>query len=70
MLPKETFTQGQKSSNLPIEGDSADVDTQSIESLVQQTIDGKKVICLVYLPTTNIIFWEVSLMSVDVITET
>ena len=46
-LPKETFMQGQKSGSLSIEGDPIDVDTQTVESPVQQTIDGKKVICLV-----------------------
>ena len=52
-LPEETFTQRQKSSSLPIEGDPVDVDTQTVESLVQQTIDGKKVICSVKLSATN-----------------
>ena len=52
-FPEETFTQGQESDSLPIEGDPVDVDTQTVESLVQQTIDGKKVTCLVYLSTTN-----------------
>ena len=52
-LSKETSTQGQKSSSLPIDGDPVDVDIQTIKSLVQQTIDGKKVICLVYLSATN-----------------
>ena len=33
-LLEETFTQGQKSGNLPIEGDPVDVDTQIVESLV------------------------------------
>ena len=46
-LPEETFKQGQESSSLSIEGDLIDVVTQTIESPVQQTIDGKKVICLV-----------------------
>ena len=52
-LPEEIFTQGQESSSLPIEGDPIDVDTQIVESSVQQTIDGKKVVCLVYLSATN-----------------
>ena len=46
-LPEEIFTQEQKSGSLSIEGDPTDVDTQTVESPVQQTIDGKKVICLV-----------------------
>ena len=33
-LPEETFTQGQESGSLPIEGDPIDVDTQTVESLV------------------------------------
>ena len=55
-LPEETFTQEQKSDSPPVENDPIDVDTQTIESPVQQTIDGEKVIYLVYLPATNIIF--------------
>ena len=61
--------QEQKSDSPPVENDPIDVDTQTVESLVQQTIDGKKVIYLVYVPTTNIIFWTISLMSADTITE-
>ena len=53
ILPEETFTQEQESDSLPIENDPIDTVTQTIESSVQQTIDGKKVICLVYLPVTN-----------------
>ena len=52
-LPEGTFTQGQESGSLPIEGDPIDVDTQTVESLVQQTVDGKEVICLVHLSATN-----------------
>ena len=52
-LPEETFTQGQKSGSLPIEGDPIDVDTQTVDSPDKQTIDGKEVTCLVYLPVTN-----------------
>ena len=52
-LPEETFMQEQKSDSPPVKNDPVDVDTQTIESPVQQTIDGKKVICLVYLSATN-----------------
>ena len=45
--------QEQESDSLPIENDPVDVDTQTVKSLVQQTIDGKKTIRLVYLSTTN-----------------
>ena len=34
-LPEETFTQEQKSDSPPVENDPIDVDTQTIESLVQ-----------------------------------
>jgi len=55
-LPEETFMLEQKSDSPPVENDPIDVDTQNVEPPVQQTIDGKKVIYLVYFPTTNIIF--------------
>ena len=54
------FTQEQKSDSLPIKSDSTDVDTHTVEPPVQQTIDGKKVICLVYLPVTNM-DWKIFL---------
>ena len=61
--------QEQKSDSPPVENDPIDVDTQTVDPPVQQTIDGKKVIYLVYLPTTIIIFWNISLMSANNITE-
>ena len=36
-----------------IEGDPIAVDTQTIDSPVQQTTDGKGVICSIYLSATN-----------------
>ena len=45
--------QEQESKSLLIENDPAIIDTQTIESPVQHTTDGKKVICLVYFSTTN-----------------
>jgi len=45
--------QEQESDSLPTENDPVDVDTQIAESLVHQTLDGKKGIRLVYLSTTN-----------------
>ena len=45
--------QEQESDNLLIENDPAVVDTQTVDSPVQHTTDGKKVICLVYFFATN-----------------
>ena len=56
--------QEQESDSLLIENDPAIVDTQSVDSPVQHTTDGKKVICLVYLSTTNM-NRKSSLMFVD-----
>jgi len=53
--------QEQESNSLPtkndpagIENDPAIVDTQTIDSPVQHTTVGKKIICLVYLSTPNL----------------
>ena len=45
--------QEQESDSLFIENDPAIADIQSADSLVQHTIDGNKVICLVYFSATN-----------------
>ena len=45
--------QEQESDSLLIENDPTVVDTQTVDSPVQHTTDGKKVICLVYFSTTN-----------------
>ena len=45
--------QEQESDNLPIENDPIGVVTQTVESPVQQTIDGKKIIYLFYPFATN-----------------
>ena len=45
--------QEQESDSLLIENDPAIVDTQTVDSPVQHTTDGKKVIGLVYFSTTN-----------------
>ena len=47
--------QEQESDSPPIgiENDPVAVDTQTVDSLVHHTTDGKEVICLVYLSTTN-----------------
>ena len=45
--------QEQESDSLLIENDPTVVDTQTVDSLVQHTTDGKKVICLVYFSATN-----------------
>jgi len=41
-LPEEISTQEQNMNSPLAEGDLIDVDTQTVNSLVQQTIDGKK----------------------------
>ena len=43
----------QESDSLLIENDPAVADIQTVDSPVQHTTDGKKVICLVYFSTTN-----------------
>ena len=45
--------QEQEFDSLPINNDPIGAVIQTVESLVQQTIDGEKVICLVYLSATN-----------------
>ena len=47
--------QEQESDSPPIgiENDPVAVDTQTVDSLVQHTTNGKEVICLVYLSATN-----------------
>ena len=45
--------QEQESDSLPIEIGPAIVDAQTVNSPVQYTTDGKKVICLVYFSTTK-----------------
>ena len=45
--------QEQKIDSPSVEGDPIDVDTQTVNSLVQQTIDGKKIIYLFYPSSTN-----------------
>jgi len=53
-LLEETFMQEQESDSPPIDSDHVGAVIQTIESPVQQTIDGKKVICLVYLSAPNL----------------
>ena len=53
ILPEETHMQEQESNSLLIENDPAIADIQTVDSPVQHTTDGKKVICLVYFSTTN-----------------
>ena len=50
--PEETPTQEQESDSLPIENDPIVV-TQTVDSPVQHTTDGKKIIYLFYSSTTN-----------------
>ena len=45
--------QEQEYDSLLIENDPAVADIQTVDSPVQHTTDGKKVICLVYFSTTN-----------------
>ena len=52
-LPEEISTQEQNMNSPSVECDLIDIDTQTVNSLVQQTIDGKEVICLFYPSTTN-----------------
>ena len=56
MLPEETPVQDRESNgslkdHVDVVGGLAAVDTQTIDSLVQQTTDGKGVICSIYLST-------------------
>jgi len=53
-VPEETFMQEQESDSPPIDSDPIGAIIQTVESPVQQTIDGKKVICLVYLSAPNL----------------
>ena len=53
ILPEETPMQEQESDNLLIENNPIVADIQTIDSLVQHTTDGKKVICLAHFSTTN-----------------
>ena len=46
--PRKTSPQEQRSDDSPVEEDPVDTDTQTIDSLAQQTIDGKKFICSFY----------------------
>ena len=46
--------QEQESDSPPIDSDPVGAVIQTVESLVQQTIDGNKVICLVYLSASNL----------------
>ena len=43
--PRKPSTQEQGSDNSPAEDDPINIDTQTVDSLAQQTIDGKKFIC-------------------------
>ena len=43
----------EQESNSLIKNDPTVVDTQTVDSPVQHTTDGKKVICLVYFSATN-----------------
>ena len=61
MLPKKISTQEQKINSPSVEGDPIDVDTQTVNSPVQQIIDGKKIIYLFYPSATNM-NWKISLM--------
>jgi len=53
ILPEETPTQEQESDSLPLESDPIVVVTQNVDSLVQHTTDGKKIIYLFYPSATN-----------------
>ena len=46
--PRKMSPQEQRSDNSPVEEDPVDTDTQTIDSLARQTIDGKKFICSFY----------------------
>ena len=52
--PEETFMQEQESNSPPIDSDPISAVIQTVESPVQQAIDDKKVICLVYLSAPNL----------------
>ena len=53
--PRKMSPQEQRSDNSPVEEDPIDTDTQTVETLAQQTIDGKKFICSFYpsIPIVN-----------------
>ena len=58
ILPEETPVQDREPDSplndlVGVEGGLAAVDTQTIDSPVQQTTDGKGVICSIYLSATN-----------------
>ena len=44
--PEKTSTQEQKPASPPIEDGPIDADTRTVNSPIQQTVDGKKFICL------------------------
>ena len=46
--PRKTSPQEQRSDNSPVEEDPIDTNTQTVDSVAQQTIDGKKFICSFY----------------------
>ena len=53
VLPEETHMQEQEFDGLLIENNPAVADIQTIDSLVQHTTDGKKIICSAYFSTIN-----------------
>ena len=53
ILPEKTPMQEQESDSLSLESDPIVVVTQTVDSLVQYTTDGKKIIYLFYPSTTN-----------------
>ena len=53
ILPKETPMQEQESDSLLIKNNPAVADIQTIDSLVQHTTDGKKIICSAYFFAIN-----------------
>jgi len=53
ILPEEIPMQEQESDSLPIENNHAIADIQTVDSPVQHTTNGKKVICLARFSTTN-----------------
>ena len=53
ILPEETPMQEQESDSLPIKNNPTVADIQIIDSLVQHTTDGKKIIYLFYPSATN-----------------
>ena len=58
ILPEETPVQDREPDNplndpIGVEGGLVAVDTQTVDSPVRQTTNGKEVICLIYLSATN-----------------